>query len=165
MFAGKAKRRYRRGSVVIAAVVALHEPIVTSGRNVFLVQATISPAICCPLVTVQMFEVQLDQVRVVEIGRKVVTGVRWMSAHADDSTPNLGRQPLDMFRIPGLVVSNLTPASKCAWLIKKQKQDNPGRDRRKPLVKGQHASTHSFMSRRLTRCIRKAKTIRNTNDR
>ena len=102
---------------VIAAVVALHEPIVASGRNIFLVEASISPAECCLPLTVQMFEVQLHQAGIVEIGRKVVTGARWISAHADDSIPNLGRQTIDMFRIPGIVVSNLAAASQCVWLI------------------------------------------------
>jgi hypothetical protein len=84
---------------------------VASGRNVFLMQATISPAKCCLPVTVQMFEVQLHQARIVEIGRKVVTGARWISAHADDSIPNLRRQTFDMFRIPGIVVANLAATS------------------------------------------------------
>jgi len=82
-----------------------------SARAVFFVEATISPAKCCLPVTVQMFEVQFHQVRIVEIGRKVVAGARWVSAHADDSIPNLGRQTFDMFRIPGIVVANLAAAS------------------------------------------------------
>jgi hypothetical protein len=88
-----------------------------------------------------MFEVQLHQARIVEIGRKVMTGARWIAAHADDRIPNLRRQTLDMFRIPGIVVANLAAASECAWLIAKQKQDNPCRGHRKQLVKCQHAST------------------------
>lgn len=65
-----------------------------------------------------MFEVQLHQARIVEIGRKVVTSAR-ISAHADDSIPNLGRQTFDMFRIPGIVVANLAAASECEWMIAK----------------------------------------------
>ena len=64
------------GSVVIAAVIAPHEPVVASGRNIFLVEATTFPAEYWLLVTVQMFKVQLDEVRIAEIGRKVVTGAR-----------------------------------------------------------------------------------------
>ena len=64
-----------------------------------------------------MFEVQLHKARIVEIGRKVVTSARRISAHADDSIPNLGRQTFDMFRIPGIVVANLAAASECEWMI------------------------------------------------
>jgi hypothetical protein len=105
------------GSVVIAPVVTPQKPIVASGRDIFLVKARISPAKSCLLNTVQMFKVQLDQVRIVEIGRKVVSSARWISTHADDSIPNLGRQTFDMFRIPGIVVANLTAASESEWLI------------------------------------------------
>jgi hypothetical protein len=99
------------GSVVIAAEVALLEPIVASGRNIFLAEAGISAAKSYLTLTVQIFEVQLHQARVVGIGRKVVTGERWISAHPDDSIPNLGRQTIDTFRIPRIVVSNLAAAS------------------------------------------------------
>lgn len=83
----------------------------TSGRNVFLVQANISPAKHCLPVTVQMFEVQLHQARIVEIGREVVSGAWWISTHADNSIPNLGRQMFDMLWIPGIVVTDLAGAS------------------------------------------------------
>ncbi|WP_439924935.1 hypothetical protein [Nitrobacter sp. JJSN] len=108
-------------------------------------ETTTSPAKYCLPITVQMLEVQLHHVRVVEIGRKVMTRVRWMSAHTDDSILNLGRQAFQMFRIPGIVVSNQTAASECAWLIAKQKQANPGHDRRQPLAKCPHTRTHSFI--------------------
>ena len=65
----------------------------------------------CLLITMQMFEVQLDQPRIVEIGCKVVSGPRPIPAHAGDGTPNLGRQTIDTFRIPGIVVPYLTAAS------------------------------------------------------
>ena len=91
-----------------------------TGRNIFLVEATISPAKCCPPVTVQMFEVQFHQVRVVEIGRKIMSGARLISTHAGNGIPNLGRQTIDMFGIPGIVVPNLTAAGECVWLIAKQ---------------------------------------------
>jgi len=90
-----------------------------------------------------MFEVQLHQARIVEIGRKVVTGARWISAHADDSIPSLGRQTIDMFRIPGIVMSNLAAASE-RGLIGKAKKQNCNSDCRKPLVKSPHASLRSW---------------------
>lgn len=48
-----------------------------------------------------------------------MSGARWISAHADDRIPNLGRQMFDMLWIPGIVVTNLTSASKRARLIAK----------------------------------------------
>jgi len=66
-----------------------------------------------------MLEVQLHQARIVEIGREVVSGARWISAHADDSISNLGRQTFDMLRIPRIVMTNLATASECERLIAK----------------------------------------------
>jgi hypothetical protein len=107
------------GSVVIADVIALHEPIAASAGNIFLVKTTsfIAKSKYWLPIAVQMFEVQLHKARIVEIGRKVVTSARRISAHADDSIPNLGRQTFDMFRIPGIVVANLAAASECEWMI------------------------------------------------
>jgi hypothetical protein len=130
---------YRR-LVVVAVVVALQEPVMSSGRDVFLVKANSSSAKPSLRIAVQMFKVQFHQMRIVEIGRKVVTGPRRIPAHEDDRFPNLGRQPFDMLRIPGIVVANLTAASECARLGAQQNQDNPGSDRRKPRVKSSQAS-------------------------
>ena len=113
------KKSHSAGSIVVAIIIAFHQPIVTSGRNVFLVQANVSSAKYCLPVTVQMLEVQLHQARIVEIGCEVVSGAEWISAHADDSIPNLGRQMFDMLWIPGIVVTNLTSASNRARLIAK----------------------------------------------
>ena len=82
-------------------------------------QDTSAPAKTCLLITMQMFEVQLDQPRIVEIGCKVVSGPRPIPAHAGDGTPNLGRQTIDTFRIPEIFVPYLTAASECRWLIGK----------------------------------------------
>jgi hypothetical protein len=59
----QASREDAIGSVVIAAVIALHEPIAASGRNIFLVETTSFIARYWLPVAVQMFEVQLDQAR------------------------------------------------------------------------------------------------------
>lgn len=103
----------RPGSIVIASVVALQESIAAPGRNIYPVEATISPAKSCLSITEEMFEVQLHQARIVEIGRKVVTGPRWVSAHADNGIPNVGRQTFNMLRIPGIVVRSLTGKGEC----------------------------------------------------
>ena len=110
----------RHGSVGAAAVVAFHEPIVAAGQTIFLAEATIAPAKCCTPVTLQKFEVLPDQARIFEVGRKIVTGARWMIfTHADDSILNLWRQTFDSLRIPRIVAANLTAASECDWLIAK----------------------------------------------
>jgi hypothetical protein len=71
-------------SVVIAAVVAPNESIAAPGRNIFMVETTVTTAKHYLLIAVEMFKMQLDQVRIVEIGRKIVTrtGIR---AHLDDA--------------------------------------------------------------------------------
>jgi hypothetical protein len=48
-------------SVVVAAVVVSHEPVMPTRRDVLLPEATSAPAKLCLLITMQMFEVQLDQ--------------------------------------------------------------------------------------------------------
>ncbi len=68
-----------------------------------------------------------------------MSGPRRIPAHAGDGTPNLGRQTIDMIRIPGIVVPCLTAASKCE-LIGKAKKQNCSSDCRKPHVKRPHAS-------------------------
>jgi hypothetical protein len=98
----------------------------------------------CLLITMQIFEVQLDQPRIVEIGCKVMSGPRRIPAHAVDGAPNLGRQTIDTFRIPRIVVPYLTAASECTWLIGKQEQQNSGHDWREPIcVTHPHAYTRS----------------------
>jgi hypothetical protein len=71
-------------SVVIAAVVAPDEPIATAVRNIFLVETIASIAKFCPLSAVQMFKMQLNNMRMVEIGREIVTGTGIAA-----TTPNL----------------------------------------------------------------------------
>lgn len=119
MGCSQASRDDANGSVVFATVVALHEPIVASARNIFVAEASIFPAQCCRPITVQMFEVQLHQARIVEIGRKVLAGARSISAHADDGIANFRRQTIDTFRTPWIVVPYLAAASECRWLVGK----------------------------------------------
>jgi hypothetical protein len=65
-----------------------------------------------------MLEVQLHQARIIEICREVVSSAR-ISAHADDSIPNLRREMFDMLWVPGIVVANLATARDCERLIAK----------------------------------------------
>src|SRR6266702_10357 len=71
-------------------------------------------------------------------------GPRRIPAHTVDGAPNLGRQTIDTFRIPRIVVPYLTAASECTWLIGKQEQQYSGHDWRKPVcVTHPHAHTRS----------------------
>ena len=52
-----------------------------------------------------------------------MSGLRPIPAHAGDGTPNLGRQTIDTFRIPGIVVPNLTSASERGSIGKTKKHN------------------------------------------
>jgi hypothetical protein len=97
-------------SVIIVAVVAPDEPIAATGRNIFLVETIASSAELYLLIAVQTFKMQLNHVRIVEIGREIMTGTG-IAAHVDDGISHFRRQAFDTFRIPGIVVRNLTSAS------------------------------------------------------
>jgi hypothetical protein len=88
-------------------------------RDVLLPEAADASTKLRLLATMQIFEVQLDQPWIVEIGCKVMGGQRRIPAHAGDRTPNLGRQMIDTFRIPGIIAPCLTVASECTRLIGK----------------------------------------------
>ncbi|MBA7697566.1 hypothetical protein ES703_106233 [subsurface metagenome] len=75
-----------------------------------------------PRVAVQMFKMQLDQARIVEISHEVMTGVR-IAAHLDDSISHLRRQLPDMFRIPGIVMPNPAAARERGLIGKAKKQN------------------------------------------
>jgi hypothetical protein len=83
-------------SVVIAAVVAFYEPVVASGRNIFLVQAAIPCAKCCGLFAMKVLEVQFDHMGILGICHKIMNSMRRMFAQTDNDVPNLGRQTIDM---------------------------------------------------------------------
>jgi hypothetical protein len=131
-------------SVVVAAVVAPNEPVMPTCRDVFLPEATGAPAKLCLLITMQIFEVQLDPPSIVEIRCKVTSDAcRRISAHTGDGTPNIERQTIDTFRIPGIVVRYLAAASECRWLIGEQEQQNSGHGWRTSYGTLPHASTPS----------------------
>src|ERR1700692_1619080 len=125
-------------SIASMAVVAPHEPVVASCRNIFLVQAAISPGNSRPLTTVQMLKVQLHQVRIVEISREIVTGTG-TAAHVADGVSHFRRQAFDMFRIQGIVVQNLAAACEHCSIVIKAKKHNCSRNRR-PYEECPHAS-------------------------
>lgn len=96
-------------SVIITAVVAPDKSITATGRNIFLEEAIASSAKPGLPITVQKFKMQPDHVRTVEIGREIMTGMG-IAAHMDDGISHFRRQALNMFRIPGIVVTNLASA-------------------------------------------------------
>ena len=125
-------------SVIIAAVVTPDEPIAATGSNIFLVETIASSAKPCLPIAAQMFKMQLNQVRTVEIGREVMTGMG-IAAHVDDGISHFRRQALDMFRIPGIVAPNLASASE-RGSIGKTKKHNCSGDCRKSRANSPHAS-------------------------
>jgi hypothetical protein len=70
-----------------------------------------------------------------------VTGTRWISAHPDDGIPHLGRQTIDMLRVPGIVVTNLTAARIGRQPIAQAKQERTRYDWQRPSAKNPHAGT------------------------
>ena len=124
-------------SVVIAVVVTLNEPIAAAARNIFLTETTASPAKRDPLIAVQIFKMQLDQVRIVQIGRKIMTGAG-ISAHVDHGISHLGRQAVNSFRIQRIVVRSLAAACKHGSIGEANNQNCNG-DCRKPCAKSPHA--------------------------
>src|SRR5271169_5114136 len=89
----------------------------------------------------QMFEVQFDHVRMIEIGREIVTCTRWISAHPDHGIAHLRRQTIDMLRVPGIVVTDLTAARKGRRLTAQAKQQGTTQDWQSPSAKNPHAGT------------------------
>jgi len=59
----------------------------------------------------------------IKIGRKIVTGARRISAHVDDGIAHLRRQTIDMLRVPGIVVTDLTAARKGRLPVRQAKQE------------------------------------------
>jgi hypothetical protein len=125
-------------SVIIAAILAPDEPIAATGRNIFLVETIASSAKPFRPIAVQMFKMQLNHVRTVEIGRETMTGMG-IAAHVGDGISHFRRQALDMFRIPGIVVPNLASASE-RGSIGKTKKHNCSGDCRKSCANSPHAS-------------------------
>src|SRR5216683_4793666 len=82
--------------------------------------------------------------RIVEIGREVVTGMGWSLAHVDDGISHLRWQALDMFRTPGIVVPSRAAASE-RGLIGKAKKQKCSSHCRWPRVKSPHASLPSLV--------------------
>ena len=71
-------------------------------------------AVNLPPLAIEVFKMQFDYSRVIEVGRKVVRGVGSHSAHAKDRISYLRREMIDMLRIPRLVVRRSPTARKSA---------------------------------------------------
>jgi hypothetical protein len=53
-----------------------------------------------PLLTMKLREVQIYPVRIVMMGRKIMSGLRARWAHRQNGAPNFGRQSIDMLSVP-----------------------------------------------------------------
>jgi hypothetical protein len=71
-------------------------------------------AIDLPSLAIQVFKMQFDYSRIVEVGRKVVRGVGSHSAHVKDGVSYLRRETIDMLRVPWLIVRRPATARKSA---------------------------------------------------
>jgi hypothetical protein len=81
-------------------------------RDVFLLQAA-RPRAKRFFITSEMLEVQFDQLRILEISNEVMGSSRWLLAHAVDGISNFCGQLRNVLGIPGIIVSDLAPASEC----------------------------------------------------
>ena len=89
-----------------------------------LVKAAVRVAIYLAALAVEMFKVQFDYSRILEVGRKVVSGVGCHPAHAYDRVFYFRWKTVNVLRIPGLVVRKSARARKSARLSEHRKQEN-----------------------------------------
>jgi hypothetical protein len=111
-------------SIVTATVVVSRQLVVRTDKSKLLVKATIRIAIYLASLAIEMFKVQFDYFRMVNIGRKVMSGVGCHPAHVNDRVSYFGRKTVNVFSIPGLVVRKSTPSCECAGLRTKHEQQN-----------------------------------------
>ncbi len=71
-------------------------------------------AIDLPSLAIEVFKMQFDYSRIVEVGRKVVRGVGSRSAYVKDGVSYLRRETIDMLRVPWLVMQRPATARKSA---------------------------------------------------
>ena len=77
-------------------------------------KAKVRVAIDLPSLAIEVFKMQFDYSRIVEVGRKVVRGVGSHSAHVKDGVSYLRRETIDVLRVPWLVVRRPTTTRKSA---------------------------------------------------
>ena len=71
-------------------------------------------AIDLPSLAIEVFKMQFDYSRIVEVGRKVVRGVGSHSAHVKDGVSYFRRETIDMLRVPWIVTRRPATARKGA---------------------------------------------------
>ena len=67
-------------------------------------QAKVPLAIYLPSLAIEVFKMQFDYSRMVEIGRKVMRGVGPHSTHVKNMISDFRREAIDMLWIPGLIM-------------------------------------------------------------
>ncbi len=82
----------------------LHQPVMSADCDKLLVKAAVSAAEALLALAAQIFEMEPDRPRMIEIGRKVMSGQSVSATDVENGVSNIGRQPVDMIAIPGLVV-------------------------------------------------------------
>jgi hypothetical protein len=111
-------------SIVTATVVVSRQLVVRTHKSKLLVKATIRMAIYLAALAIEMFKVQFDYFRMVNIGRKVVSGAGCHPAHVNDRVSYFRRKTVNVSRIPGFVVRKSTSSCECARLTTKHEQQD-----------------------------------------
>src|SRR5215471_18910284 len=96
-------------------------------KSKLLVKAAVHAAIYLAALAVEMLKVQFDYSGIVEVGRKVVSGVGCRPAHVNDRVSYFRRKTVNVFRIPGLVVRKSTSSCECAGFSTKHEQQDARR--------------------------------------
>jgi hypothetical protein len=120
--------------------VGLDQPVVATRLGILLVQASSLLAKSHLIPTPQIFEVQLDDPRVIEVGREIMRRVRGQSTHANDGISDFRGQAIDVLGIPGIIVSNLASTGEGGGWIGENKQSNPDPNYQKVIDKVAHST-------------------------
>jgi len=83
-------------------------------------------AICLASLAIEIFKVESDYSRIVEVGRKVMRSGGSHSAHVKDRISHFRWETIDTFDTPRLIVQKSIPSCQCAGLRTKRKQQNAG---------------------------------------
>ena len=109
-------------SIVTSAVVASCQPVSRIRQCKLFVKTKSRVAIHLPSLAIEVFKMQFDYSRMIEVGRKVVRGAGSYSAHAKDRILYLRRKTIDVLRIPRVVARKSPTARQSARLSAKRER-------------------------------------------
>ena len=91
-------------------------------KSKLLVKTAIRLAIYVASLAIEIFKVQSDYSRIVEVGRKVMRSGGSYSVHVKDRISYFWWETINAFCTPRLVVQKYTASCQCAGLRTKQEQ-------------------------------------------